>query len=86
MGFGALTRLSELACAGVPVLAFPHAAYAIDPPPGVQVLGDDSWTALADGIRGCMDCAAVLAPNAYAAWEQRQTQPLGPTLRRFVSR
>lgn len=86
MGFGALTRLSELACAGVPVLAFPHAAYAIDPPPGVQVLRDDSWTTLVEGIRSCMDCDHVLEPDAYAAWEEQQTQPLGATLRRFVER
>jgi hypothetical protein len=86
MGFGALTRISELACAGVPVLAFPHAAYAIDPPPGMQILGDDSWTALAEGIRSCMDCDQTLEPNAYAIWEEHQSQPLGPTLRRFATR
>jgi hypothetical protein len=86
MGFGALTRLAELACAAVPVLAFPHAAYAIDVPPGLQVLNDDSWTALAEGMRQRMECDHVLEPGAYAAWEQQQTQPLGSTVRRLMSR
>jgi glycosyltransferase involved in cell wall biosynthesis len=86
MGFGALTRISELACAGVPVVAFPHAAYAIDVPPGVHVLNDDSWAALAEAIRKRMECDHLPEPNAYAAWEEQQTQPIGPTLRRFASR
>jgi hypothetical protein len=85
MGFGALTRISELACAGVPVLVFPHAAFAIDVPPGVQVLDDDSWTALAESVRMRMECDQAPRPDAYAEWEEQQTQPIGPTLRRVLS-
>jgi hypothetical protein len=41
-GFGALTRLPELACAGVPVWAPPHAEWAQDLPPGVVTWNDKS--------------------------------------------
>src|SRR5690349_19999820 len=35
LGFVALTRLPELACAGVPVIRFSHPTYALNPTPGL---------------------------------------------------
>jgi hypothetical protein len=84
MGFGALTRIAELACAGVPVLTFPHAAFAIDPPPGVRVLADDSWPALSDGMQASLESPERIDPTAYAAWEQQTPRPLGASLRRVL--
>lgn len=49
-GFGALTRLSELACAGVPVIASRHVTYPMSVPPGVRVV-DDTWNAWVKAIQ-----------------------------------
>ena len=38
-GFGSVTRLTELSCAGVPSLTPAHPTWAIDVPPGVHVTG-----------------------------------------------
>ncbi len=48
-GFGNVTRLSELAFAGVPIIVSQHATMAIDPIPGVVVVEDD-WRAWHDAI------------------------------------
>jgi hypothetical protein len=77
MGFGALTRLPELACAGVPTLVFPHASFAIDPPPGVHVLPDASWAATAAGMSRTMQSSSQLDEALYRCWEERAARPLG---------
>jgi hypothetical protein len=84
MGFGALTRLPEFACAGVPSLAFPHAGFAIEPPPGLTVLANDSWDGLLQGMHTAMESNASIAPESYAAWEEHQPRPVGWALRRAV--
>jgi hypothetical protein len=86
MGFGAVTRIPELACAGVPALVFPHASYAMDLPPGARVLDDDAWCTLVEGMRQAMDAPLAIEPDAYAAWEARQARPLGPALGRVLAR
>jgi hypothetical protein len=86
MGFGALTRIPELACAGVPMLVFPHASYAIDPPPGVHTLRTDSWACMVEGMQELMYGRAcpTVAPDAYSAWERKQSRPLGPAIATLV--
>jgi hypothetical protein len=85
MGFGALTRIPELSCAGVPSLVFPHASYAIDPSPGVRVLADDTWCTLIRGMCDAMEAPSPqIDPEEYCAWEARQSRPLGPALRRVL--
>jgi hypothetical protein len=49
-GFGAMTRLPELSYAGVPVIVSQHPTMAIDPVPGVVVVGDD-WSVWCEAIR-----------------------------------
>ncbi len=85
MGFGALTRLPELACAGIPTLTFPHAAFAIDPPPALITLEDDSWAALAGGMSRLMQHAPCIQPDDYACWEQRTPRPLGAVVRQLAT-
>ncbi len=81
-GFGALTRLPELSCAGVPVVVSRHATYAIDPPPGVESVDDrwDAWWAAMDALSaGVRDVPA----GDYAAWDARQARPLATALAGF---
>jgi hypothetical protein len=74
-GFGALTRIPEFACAGIPIVVSRHPTYALDPPPGVLVL-DDDWA----DWRAALERSAAGLPGAseaeYAAWEARQPKPL----------
>lgn len=84
LGFGALTRIPELSCAGVPSLVFPHASAALEPPPGARALCNDAWTTLTEAMCQAMDAPATFDNDAYAEWESRQPRPLGATLRRAV--
>ena len=65
-GFGALTRLSELAAAGIPVVASEHASLAAGQVPGVRVVDDDwqSWLSAIDAVHS-MDSTNV--PEAETA-------------------
>lgn len=79
-GFGALTRMPELSCAGVPVLASRSVTFAQDPPPGTTIV-DDSW----DAWRAAMESAArsgwTTAAADYEAWAASQPRPLAGILK-----
>ena len=79
-GFGSVTRLVELSCAGVPSLTPAHPTWAIDIPPGVRVLGD-SWSQWHDLLHDLARSPRQTAWD-YPAWEA--TQP--KTLHRYLSR
>ncbi len=81
-GFGSVTRLVELSCAGVPALVSAHPTYAIDVPPGVHVLGESwpEWQALLHDLS--------LGPRQsewdYQGWQITQPQPLHRYLSRWI--
>jgi hypothetical protein len=79
-GFGSVTRLVELSCAGVPSLTPAHTTFAIDLPPGVHVLGD-AWPQWHDLLRELAQSPRQDAWD-YPAWEAVQPQ----TLHRYLSR
>jgi hypothetical protein len=81
-GFGSVTRLVELACAGVPSLTSAHPTWAIDVPPGVHVLGDawPQWHALLHDLARSPQQAAW----DYPAWEATQPQSLHRYLSRWI--
>ncbi|MFC2029458.1 hypothetical protein ACFLWA_01875 [Chloroflexota bacterium] len=83
-GFGALTRLSELACAGVPVLASRHASFAIDPTPGLHVV-DDSWEAWFRNLELLAKCGDNPSSAEYLAWEQRQPRALQAVVQQLLT-
>ncbi|MBK8048546.1 MAG: hypothetical protein IPK16_16370 [Anaerolineales bacterium] len=77
IGFGGLTRLAELSCAGVPTLVSSHAARAVDPlPPGVIPV-EDTWPAWRAGIEQLLvgPHSDLQQAGAYAAWAQQQANP-----------
>ncbi|MBP1465728.1 hypothetical protein EYB53_008425 [Candidatus Chloroploca sp. M-50] len=76
-GFGALTRLSEMACGGVPVLVSRHPTLALDVPPGVQMV-EDNWEAWSTAMSEFVCDGHSIAPqwDAYLAWEQTQPNPI----------
>jgi hypothetical protein len=79
-GFGSVTRLVELSCAGVPTLTPAHPTFAIDLPPGVHVLGD-AWPQWYDLLHDLARSPRQAAWD-YPAWEAVQPQ----TLHRYLSR
>jgi len=81
-GFGAITRITELSCAGVPALVSVHPTRAIDVPPGVGVLGE-SWAEWCEALQ-----AIARSPEReswdYPAWEATQPHMLHRYLSRWV--
>ncbi len=83
LGFGALTRLVELSCAGIPVITSNHATHAIDPPPGVYSVDDtwSSWTAAIEKIVSSNEC---VNPSEFGQWEEEQPKTLRAVLLELV--
>jgi hypothetical protein len=73
LGFGALTRLSEFACAGIPAIVSRSATYAIDLPPGVVSVADrwPAWRAALDEVRRLPQQSGA----EYETWERHQPCP-----------
>lgn len=71
-GFGALTRLPELACAGIPLLLSRHASLAVDAPPGTAVL-DDDWPSWREAMKSPPAPATL---DLYEGWDAEQARPL----------
>jgi len=76
MGFGALTRVAELACAGLPLLISRHASLAIDLPPEARAV-DDEWIEWRQAMDEVLEGApASTGLDAYVEWEAAQPRPL----------
>lgn len=83
MGFGGLTRLPELSCAGIPVIVSRHPAYAIDVPPGVIVV-DNSWEAWCKKMQFIADKDIHPRRDEYLQWENEQARPMEAILREWL--
>lgn len=82
-GFGALTRLPELACAGIPAIVSRHATFALNPPPGLEILDDNCWDAWYAKIKEFARQEAQLPEDDYYAWEEEQPNTLEAVLKKF---
>jgi len=74
-GFGALTRLPEMACAGIPVITSRHPTDALNLPPGVWVAHDE-WESWCEQMRWLQQTSPQHAPHAYERWQAEQPRPL----------
>jgi hypothetical protein len=74
-GFGALTRLSELSFAGIPMIVSEHPNFAVDSPPGITIVGDD-WQSWRKQMSKLAKVITVTSRNDYETWAQRQVSPL----------
>jgi len=81
-GFGSVTRLVELSCAGVPSLTPAHPTWAIDVPPGVHVVGK-AWPEWHDMLHDLARSPRQAAWD-YPAWEVTQPHPLHRYLSRWI--
>ena len=74
--FSVVTGLSELACAGIPVIVSDHPTHAFEKPPGLIIAGDDinEWvSAMEELIEGDLKGASELE---YSDWSLRQPNGL----------
>ena len=74
-GFGALTRLPELSCAGVPTIVSRHPTYALDPPPGIHIV-DDTWDSWRREMQLLSQGETFVSEQQYSDWEEKQVNTL----------
>jgi hypothetical protein len=74
-GLGSLTRLPELASAGVPVLVSRHPTLALDVPPNASVVPVDTWEQWCNGIQAMMTSKSYIDNGRYTEWERAQPNP-----------
>jgi hypothetical protein len=75
MGLGAVTRLPELACAGIPMITSLHPTYAITVPPGVVAVQND-WPAWCRAMEVVCSDPTRSDWDDYLAWEVGQDNTL----------
>ncbi len=82
-GFGALTRIAEMACAGIPLAVSRHASYAVDMPPGVRSV-EDNWEAWWQAMEEMIHPNEQGKIEVYKDWFSRQTNPLKEVLNKYI--
>jgi glycosyltransferase involved in cell wall biosynthesis len=81
-GFGALTRLPELSCAGIPVLTSTYAAQTMDVPPGVLAV-DQDWALWRQAIEILVKHPPEV--DQYDSWHTQQTSMVEQTIQQLIS-
>jgi hypothetical protein len=82
-GLGAVTRLPEYGCAGVPVIALPHASFAYTPLPNVQIV-DLCWDDWRHAMESTSGTQSSVYGTEYDDWERRQPTTLKDVLQRLL--
>ena len=81
-GFGALTRFSELSCAGIPCIVSKHPTYAVDLPPGIEVVSDE-WVAWYEAMEQFIKNDRRIHAR-YRTWERNQPRTLETLMGRLL--
>ena len=81
-GFGALTRFSELSCAGIPCIVSKHPTYAVDLPPGIEVVSDE-WVAWYQAMERLVK-SNQRTSTGYSTWERAQPRTLEKVIRKLA--
>lgn len=82
-GFGAVTRLSEMSCAGVPVITSRHASTALNPPPGI-IFTCDEWNDWYQAMINLVNHPQFPDHSDYENWKIQQPNPLKNTIVRLM--
>lgn len=82
-GFGAVTRIPETACAGIPAIASEHTKIATELPPGVKVVNDD-WHAWLSAMQHFRNYPISNTLIEYKAWEEKQPNPIEEVFERYL--
>jgi hypothetical protein len=84
MGFGAVTRVADMACAGIPTITSEHATLAINVPPGVSVAANN-WKAWREQMSSLVANRKAPDHEAYETWVAAAPSPLPDVVRHVVN-
>ena len=82
-GFGALTKVSEFACAGIPILVSAHPSYAIDLPLRVTVVQNE-WCAWKEEMQVLMVSPFFEDDSTFDTWATKQPKTLVSVVNRLL--
>lgn len=82
-GFGSVTRLSEMSCAGLPVITTKFAVEGLAPPPGVYAV-NEKWEEWCKAMEHLMNHYEEVTPLDYEAWELSQPKPLKEIVSKYL--
>jgi len=82
-GFGSVTRIPEMSCAGIPIIVSKHPMNAMNRPPGVLCI-NDSWSEWADAICGIDKFTKQPMIDEYNHWEANQPKPLIASVSKYL--
>jgi len=84
LGFGAVTRLSELACAGIPMVVSEFSTRAFERPPGTYIAGDriEDWIPNIE----CLAAGKLTGATSsdYSVWESKLTNGLTSIIKEYL--
>ncbi len=82
-GFGAVTRLAEMSCAGIPVIVSEHPINALHKPPGVIQLSG-SWKNWVETIMNFQEISENNSFLEFEDWEKNQPNPLFEVINQYL--
>jgi len=82
-GFGAVTRIPEMACAGIPMIVSRHAMNAMPEPPGCFIVGND-WSEWVEMIQYLKEHRVTRSLTEYKTWEAEQPKPLIEIVKKYT--
>jgi hypothetical protein len=82
-GFGALSRISEMACAGVPMIISNHPSKAIDLPVGV-IMANRNWGSWISAMDKALEEFVLPHLEDYQAWENQQPNPIHSIMKNYL--
>jgi glycosyltransferase involved in cell wall biosynthesis len=82
-GFGALTRIPEMSCAGVPMIASEHSISAMHAPPGVRFV-QDNWKDWISAMQDANDHPKTVSLTEYKDWEKSQSIPIKAVVQKYL--
>lgn len=81
-GFGALTRIAELSCAGIPCIVSKHPTYAVDLPPGFEVVNDE-WVVWFRAMERLVKSDRRIS-TGFQRWERTQPRTLEKVIEKLA--
>jgi glycosyltransferase involved in cell wall biosynthesis len=83
-GFGTPTRVSEMACAGIPILTTSHMNSAMKVPPGVTIVSEN-WNDWVSALQTITKNPLSNTLNEYENWEKGFENPFRALLANYCS-
>jgi hypothetical protein len=83
-GFGAVNRIPEMACCGIPCITTEHASAAMNIPPGVRIV-QESWVSWEEAMIEISPQPLSNSLEDYEKWENDQPKPLKQVIEKYIT-